>query len=281
MDKIHSMKVFVAVAEQRNFARVAEQFNLSATMVGKHIRSLEQRLGTSLISRTTRRQTLTEAGQFYLAECRQMLEKMQQVEEELQRITKQPRGLVRLNAPVTYGNLVIAPLMADLLAQHPKIDIELQLDNARIKFDEQVDLLIRIGELGETALIARPLGYYPLCYCASPQYLKQHGVPSHTKMLVEHHCLGFDGGSGQRLLPRPRLTTNSGNVLKQAALAGGGVILQPKLLLQDALDSGELVEILSDYAPAPMPINLLYQPGQQPLKNLTVIEFLMDRLGNH
>ncbi|MBY6185228.1 LysR family transcriptional regulator [Marinobacter hydrocarbonoclasticus] len=278
MDQITSIKVFVAVAQQRNFARVAEQFNLSATMVGKHIRSLEQRLGTPLIARTTRRQTLTEAGRFYLTECIQMLEKMKQVEDEIQLITKHPRGLVRMNVPVSYGNLVIAPLMAELLGRHPEIDIELQLDNARIPVDEQVDMLIRIGELAETTLVARHVGDYPLCYCASPDYLAQHGTPLSTKELKKHHCLGFDGGSGQRLLPRPRLTTNSGNVLMQAALDNGGIILQPKLLLQAHLDNGRLVEILADFAPTPMPINLLYQAGQQPLKNRAVIEFLIERL---
>ncbi|USD39263.1 LysR family transcriptional regulator [Ferrimonas sp. SCSIO 43195] len=278
MDQIKSMKVFVAVAEQRNFAKVAEQFNLSATMVGKHIRSLEHHLGTSLISRTTRRQTLTEAGRFYLGECRQLLDKLQQVEAELQQITKHPRGLVRVNVPVNYGNLVIAPLMAELMASHPEIDIELQLDNARITINEQVDVLIRIGELAETALVVRRIGDYPLCYCASPVYLEKHGIPLTPKELSKHHCLGFDGGSGQRLLPRPRLTTNSGNVLMQAALDHAGVILQPKLLLQEPLQQGRLVEILTDFVPAPMPINLLYQSRQQPLKNRAVIDFLIRRL---
>ncbi|MBY6016455.1 LysR family transcriptional regulator [Halomonas denitrificans] len=278
MDQIKSMQVFVAVAQQRNFARVAEQFNLSATMVGKHIRSLEQRLGTPLITRTTRRQTLTEAGRYYLAECSQILEKMQQAEDEIQRITRHPRGLVRMNVPVSYGNLVLAPIMAELIRCHPEIDIDLQLDNARISVDEQVDVLIRIGELAETTLVARRIGDYPLCYCASPGYLEQHGTPETPKALKQHYCLGFDGGSGQRLLPRPRLTTNSGNVLMQAALDNGGIILQPRLLLQSHLEQGALVEILSAYAPAPMPINLLYQAGQQPLKNRTVIEFLLTKL---
>ncbi|WP_298441832.1 LysR family transcriptional regulator [uncultured Ferrimonas sp.] len=278
MDKLTSMQVFVKVAELRHFAKAAVLFNISATMVGKHIKSLEAQLGTTLIQRTTRKQLLTEAGQFYYRECVALLAQLRQSEQQLQRITHSPRGVVRLNAPLTYGNLVLAPLLGKFLARYPDIDVELQLDNRRIAIDEQVDALIRIGELGETTLVARQLGHYPLRYCAAPSYLAKHGTPHTPAELSGHHCLGFDGGSGQKLLPKPRLVSNSGALLQQAAIDGGGILLQPTILLQAALERGDLVPILPDATPAPMPVQLLYQSGEQPLKNRALIEFLLAEL---
>ena len=287
MDKLKSMQVFVYVAQHGSFATAAVNFSVTATMIGKHIKYLEAYLGTKLLNRTTRRQSLTEAGQIYYLECTRILDDIADAENSLQRLENNPKGTVRINSPVTFGNIVLAPILADFLLQYLDINIELILDNGLIDpLHEQVDVVIRIGELANSSLIARKIADYQMVFCASPQYLAQHKTPETLSDLINHQCLGFSYDHIQANIAlrinthafdrqHTRLTSNSGQALKVAALKGTGILLQPLLLLQEEFANGELIEILKNHVPPAMPVNVLYKSKTPSLKIRTMIEFIL------
>ena len=287
MDKLKSMQVFVYVAQHGSFATAAVNFSVTATMIGKHIKYLEAYLGTKLLNRTTRRQSLTEAGQIYYLECTRILDDIADAENSLQRLENNPKGTVRINSPVTFGNIVLAPILADFLLQYPDINIELILDNGLIDpLHEQVDVIIRIGELANSSLIARKIADYQMVFCASPQYLAQHKIPETLSDLINHQCLGFSYDHIQANIAlrinthafdrqHTRLTSNSGQALKVAALKGTGILLQPLLLLKEEFANGELIEILKEHIPPAMPVNVLYKSKTPSLKIRTLIEFIL------
>jgi DNA-binding transcriptional LysR family regulator len=171
------MQAFVAVAERGSFAGAAEQLQVSAVMVGKYIQQLEAHLGTALLQRNTRRQRLTEAGSAYLAGCRQVLEQVQQAEADVAGLQVQPRGLLRVSAPTTWGSCVLAPQLAGCCAQ-PQLNIELDLSNRRVDLIEDgFDVAIRVGPLPSQEVVARPLPPYAMSLCAAPSYLRRRGTP--------------------------------------------------------------------------------------------------------
>lgn len=287
MDRLKSMQVFIYVAQHGSFAAAAVNFAVTATMIGKHIKYLEQHLGTKLLNRTTRRQSLTEAGQIYYLECTRILDDIAEAENSLQRLENKPKGTVRINSPVTFGNIILAPILADFLQIYPEINIELMLDNSLIDpLHEQVDIVIRIGELTNSSLIARKIADYQMLYCASPEYLAIHQTPQCLEELINHQCLGFSYDHIQANIAlridtqafdrqHTRLTSNSGLALKVAALKGTGIVLQPMLLLRDELASGELIEILKGHTPPAMAVNVLYKSKSPSLKIRTMIEFIL------
>ena len=290
MDKLKSMQVFVYVVQHDSFANAAVNFAVTATMIGKHIKYLEAHLGTKLLNRTTRRQSLTEAGQIYYLECTRILDDIAEAENSLQRLANKPKGTVRINSSVTFGNIVLAPIIAAFLQQYPDINIELMLDNSLVDpLHEQVDLIIRVGELANSSLIARKIADYQMAFCASPEYLAKHQAPQSLSDLINHQCLGFSYDHIQANIAlridtqafdkqHTRLTSNSGQALKVAALKGTGVLLQPLLLLQKEFISGELVEILKEHTPPAMPVNILYKSKTPSLKISTIIEFILESM---
>ncbi len=281
------MQVFVSVAQHGSFTAAGVHFSVTATMIGKHIKYLETHLGAKLLNRTTRRQSLTEAGQIYFLECTRILDNIAEAENSLQRLENNPKGTVSINSSVTFGNIVLAPILADFLLQYPDINIELTLDNGLIDpLHEQFDLVIRIGELANSSLIARKIADYRMVFCASPLYLAKHRTPNSLDDLITHQCLGFSydhiqANTALRIdtqafdRQHTRLTSNSGQALKVAALKGAGILLQPQLLLQEEFANGGLIEILKDHAPPPMPVHMLYKSKTPLLKIRTLIEFIL------
>ncbi|MEZ8407780.1 LysR substrate-binding domain-containing protein [Vibrio splendidus] len=280
MDKLTSMKVFVYVVEQGSFRSAANHFNLSATMISKHVHSLEASLKSQLIHRTTRKQSLTDSGQLYYRECKRILEDISNAENLIQTLENQPQGTVKINCPVTYGNKVLAPIVAKFLAHHPTINVDLMLNNDLVDpYSSDIDLIVRIGELSDSSLVARYLGDYEMCYCAAPAYLNQHAEIRVLEDLAQHPSLGFSYSS--QATPnkqRVRLMSNNGDVLRYAALQGVGVLLQPTILVAEEIERGMLLEILPGMAPLPKPIHLLYKTKQLSLKNRTFVEFLLAAL---
>ncbi|MEZ8383640.1 LysR substrate-binding domain-containing protein [Vibrio splendidus] len=283
MDKLTSMKVFVYVVEQGSFRSAANHFNLSATMISKHVHSLEASLKSQLIHRTTRKQSLTDSGQLYYRECKRILEDISNAENLIQTLENQPQGTVKINCPVTYGNKVLAPIVAKFLAHHPTINVDLMLNNDLVDpYSSDIDLIVRIGDLSDSSLVARYLGDYEMCYCATPAYLNQHAEIRVLEDLAQHPSLGFSYSSqaphATQNKERVRLMSNNGDVLRYAALQGVGVLLQPTILVAEEIDRGMLLEILHGMAPLPKPIHLLYKTKQLSLKNRTFVEFLLTSL---
>ncbi|MGE8258259.1 MAG: LysR family transcriptional regulator [Stenotrophomonas sp.] len=290
MDTLRCMQAFVAVAEHGSFAAAAVQLQVSAVMVGKYIQQLEAHLGTALLQRNTRHQRLTEAGAAYLAGCRQVLEQVQQAEADVAGLQRQPQGLLRISAPTTWGSCVLAPLLSGLLRAQPLLNIELDLSNRRVDLIEDgFDAAIRVGPLPSQELVARTLPPYAMSLCASPAYLRRRGTPRTPADLAGHDCLshlawrgghGWQLANGEQVDWDARLSSNDGYALREAAVAGAGLILQPTALLAADIAAGRLKPLLRDYVPAPRPMHLIYLPDRRPRPRLQCfIEYVLQHVG--
>jgi DNA-binding transcriptional LysR family regulator len=178
MDKLRSMEIFVAVVDAGNFTAAASQFNLSPVMVGKHIAELESTLGARLLTRTTRRQSLTEIGAQYVEQCRAILAQIAIAESGAEAMRSRPRGRLKITAPVSFGTEWVSPAITDYLRLHPDVSVDLSLSDRMVDMvEEGYDVAIRIGKQEDSTMIARPLFNYEMVVCATPAYLKQHGTP--------------------------------------------------------------------------------------------------------
>ncbi|XZG69531.1 LysR substrate-binding domain-containing protein [Chitinibacteraceae bacterium HSL-7] len=265
MDKLAAMQTLVTVVERGSFAAAASQLGISAVMVGKQIQQLERHLATALIRRTTRRQALTDAGQQYYEQCRQILALVNESEAQLDSRQSRPRGRLRISAPVTLGHTVLAPIVAAFLAKHDDVAVELMLDNRVVDLiADGFDLAVRIGVLPDQTLIARPLPPYRIVWAASPGYLDRHGSPRHPDELPHHRLLSHLAGSGATRPAHSPFASNEGLALRQAALHGAGIVQQPEQLLASDLASGALLPVLTGHWPAPRPVHLVYLPQRHP-----------------
>jgi DNA-binding transcriptional LysR family regulator len=290
MDKLKSMQVFVFVVENGSFRNAANHFDMSATMVGKHIQFLESSLETRLLNRTTRKKSLTESGQIYYEECKRIIDDIVRAENRIQTLENTPMGTIRVNSPVTLGSELLAPIVATFLQDYPLLDVEMILDNSLIDpFQSDADIFLRIGELNDSTLIARKLGNYNMRFCASPSYLSRSDKPAVLDDLKGHSCLGFVYSQGQAMQSQrlstdafskrnTRLASNNGHALKAAALNGAGIILQPSILVYKEIEHGTLIELLDEFTPVPKPIHLVFRSRTLSIKNRTFIDFVVGEL---
>jgi DNA-binding transcriptional LysR family regulator len=293
MDKLRNMEVMVAVVEAGSFAAAARQLDISAVMVGKHIRQLEEHLGARLFQRSTRQNSLTEVGAAFHEDCRRVLEQVRWAESAVERSRAVPQGLLKVSAPFTLGNQVIAPLVADFLLAHPQVRVDLQLTDSVVDMaGEGYDAAVRIGNIADESLVARPLHPYRMVIAAAPSYLARRGRPERLADLAQHQCLShsvwqrrvewalYDGGTPFHWPENARFACNQGDGLRQAALRGIGLIMQPEVLLADAIAEGRLVPILEHCLPAPRPVHLVYAPDRRQLPKLArFTEFVVRNLG--
>jgi DNA-binding transcriptional LysR family regulator len=285
-DKLRSMEVLLVVAEQGSFAAAARQLDLTPAMVGRHVQALETHLKTRLIQRSTRRQTLTEVGREFVQDCRQVMEQVRWAETAVERHRQAPQGLLRLSAPVTVGQCLVAPALARLLKEYPDLRVDLHLSDSLVDVaGDGFDAAIRIGQLHDDGLVAKPLRPYRMVIAATPQYLERYGVPQTPRDLHAHVCLshsiwqrvdaGLSGWSDN-----PRMTINQGHALREAALEGLGLVMQPEVLLQDDLKCGRLQQVLQDHMPPPRAMHLVWLPDRQRLPKVQVaLAWLSDSLG--
>jgi len=296
MDRFTSMSIFTRVVERGSFAAAAEGSAMTPAMVGNHVRELERRLNGRLLNRTTRRQSLTELGRRYHVQCLEILALVQAAELDAREMQASPRGRLRVSCPITYGTRALVPVLASYLDRYPDVQVELSLDDRFIDLAaEGFDAAIRVGELPDSGLIARPLRPSPRIACAAPAYLARHGTPQAPAELVQHNCLAFlfargperewnfprpDGAGVERVIVRGRLDVNGGMALREAALAGLGVILQPELMLKDDIESGRLVRLFPDWPPPTWPVSVVHLPDVHITPKLeTFISFLQETLG--
>jgi transcriptional regulator, LysR family len=283
MDKLRSMEIFIAVVDSGSFTEAAARLEISAVMVGKYIQQLETQLGARLLDRTTRRQSLTDAGRVYVEECRRVLEQVQAADTAVERLRAAPSGTLRISAPTTFGACVVAPGVATFLQRYPDVRVELDLSNRVVNLvEEGFDLAIRIGELRDHDLVAKLLCQYRMVICASPDYLARYGAPTTPQDLADHRCLShmvwtarnewrLSGAEADSPWRRdPVLSCNDGLGLKMAAIAGAGLLLQPEILLTEELEKGRLVRVLDSWLPQPRPIHLLYRQDLRPLPKLSM-----------
>lgn len=272
------MAAFVTAVESGSFAKAAERLSLSPQMVAKHVVALEQRLGASLLNRTTRRQSLTALGSAYYERCKHILSEAQAADSLVQVMSDTPCGRLKVSAPVTFGSHSLMPFITDFLRQHPRIEIDLHLTDRLVDLvDEGYEVAFRIGPLASSTLVARPLRHYKLIACAAPSYLADRGVPLVPNDLTNHECLGYAYWSRpadqewefskntvtERVQVSSRLSVNESRALVSAALEGFGIVLGPEDFLAPALRSGELVRLLADYETPSRPMHLLYTANRQ------------------
>ena len=282
MDKLRGMETFVAVVECGSFTGAATRLEMSAVMVGKYIALLEGQLGTRLLERNTRRQSLTDAGRVYFDEARRVLEQVANAERSVERLRLAPAGTLRVSAPVSFGASIIAPLTASFLQAWPEVRVELDLTNRMVDLvDEGIDLAIRIGDIQRTDLVAKYLAPYRMAICAAPDYLVRPGTPQPPADLAGHQWLSHTVWTARNEWRLPGaaeevrwkrdavLRCNDGYALRMAAVAGAGLLLQPEVLLAEDLANGRLVRILQNYTPEPRPIHLLWRQDLRPLPKLT------------
>jgi DNA-binding transcriptional LysR family regulator len=296
MDRFTSMAMFARVVERGSFAAAAEGSAMTPTMVGNHVRELERRLNGRLLNRTTRRQSLTELGRRYYAQCVEILAMVEAAELDAREMQASPRGQLRISCPVTYGTRALVPVLASYLDRYPDVQIELSLNDRFVDLAaDGFDAAIRIGELPDSGLIARPLRPSPRVACASPEYLARHGTPQVPADLAKHNCLAFlfatgperewwfprpDSQGAERVIVRGRLDVNGGMALREAALAGLGVILQPELILQDDIENGRLVRLFPNWPLPTWPVHVMRLPDARITPKLeSFIAFLAETLG--
>jgi len=178
MDKLKCMEVFVATVNAGSFTAAGQAFDISAVMVGKHISQLETLLGTRLLTRTTRRQSLTEIGSEYYEQCRTILAHIKRAEASADEMNNAPRGRLRITSSNSFGSQLLAPALVGYLEKYPEIDVDLVLSDKKLDLVvERIDAAIRIGHLDDSGLIARPLRSYRMLICAAPAYLEKFGIP--------------------------------------------------------------------------------------------------------
>lgn len=296
MDRFTSMAIFARVVERGSFSAAAEGSGMTPTMVGNHIRELERRLKGRLLNRTTRRQSLTELGKRFHARCLEILALMNSAELDAHEMQSSPRGRLRVSCPIIYGTRVLIPALADYLSRYPEVQIELSLNDRYVDLAEEgFDAAIRTGVLPDSGLIARPLVRSPRIACASPAYLAHRGQPHAPADLSQHDCLALmlatgpdrewpfprpDGNGVEYITVRGRLDINGGLALREAALAGLGVIFQPQMMLQEDLDSGRLIRLFPDWPAQTWPIHVVHLPdSRMPPKLASFIAFLQETLG--
>lgn len=298
---LRALRLFVAVLDEGSFSEVARRAGVAPSSVSRVIQQLEQQLHTQLLYRNTRALAPTEAGLAFSHYARRMLEQADEAARTLQEREQLPGGLVRINAPVVFGQRHLAPWLAALAERYPKLNVELtQTDDYVDPLHTAADLLIRIGVLNDSSMHARPLARLRYRLAASPAYLARFGTPRTPEDLHAHHCLVFKGSSGpQRWFFRARegeqpwhayslrgpLTGNNAETLTQAALDGLGLVLFPSWLIGEALHQGRLVRLLPDYQASitlePSTLAALYPRSRLPSRNVrAVVDFLVEKMGN-
>ena len=295
MDKLVSMGVFAKSAELGSFAAAAQALNISPQMVAKHVAGLEADLGLTLINRTTRRQSLTDIGLAYYDRCKVVLAEVEAADALAQEMLSQPRGVLRISAPITFGAFSLAPFVTRYLARYPDVQIDLSLSDRYVDpIEDGYEVLIRIGELEDSSLIARPLAPYKLIACASPSYLAQHGEPETPEDLLHHDCLAYmndrsampcrwaftKNGSTHEVKINGRLRSDHWKALLHATTEGFGITLGPADVLVPEINEGRLVQVLPDYMGPSRPMHVLYPSHRKPTAKIrSFIEALVSVFG--
>ena len=293
MDKLSSIRAFVKVVEAASFSEAGRRLRLSRSAVSKYVAELEADLGVQLLSRTTRRVTPTENGQAYFERALAILADLDAADHAVAQLQATPRGLLRINAPMSFGTMQLGPAVAGFMKQYPELQIQLTLSDEQVDpVQEGLDVTLRIAELELSSLIARKIMPIERVVCASPGYLKRHGTPKHPSELRDHSCLTYGylstgnqwkltGKDGDHWIsPRWTLCANNAEVLRDAAAAGRGIAMLPDFIAAVALKNGALRTCLADYKSPPLALYAIYPPTRHlAIKVRLFIDYLVETFG--
>ena len=291
MNPFEDMRIFAQVMESGSFTAAADKLGLSKQFVSRRLMALEERLGVRLLNRSTRRLDPTPLGQSYYESSLRLLNEVEQVEQGIAGQTSEPRGTVRVSAPLSFAVAHLGCLLPEFLQRYPQVSVEVDLSDRSVDLlGEGYDLALRIGVLEDSTLIARRLAAVERVYCASPGYLERKGTPSRPEDLVTHDWLPYGHGRQVqwRFLEQGKLRTvtvcgrmraNNGELLRDAAVKGMGITYLPTFIVGEALAAGQLVPVLQDFVTEPLQLSAVYPQHRQSARPVqALIEFMRERL---
>ncbi|WEN14236.1 LysR substrate-binding domain-containing protein [Rhodanobacter sp. AS-Z3] len=275
MSQLEDMRIFAETVDAQSFTAAAERLGLSKQFVSKRIAALETRLGARLLLRSTRRLRVTDLGLAYHERAQRILQDVDAAEQLITSQTAAPRGLLRLSAPMTFATLHLGPLIPLFMQRHPEVSVELELNDRTVDLiGEGYDMAVRIGTLADSSLIARRITTVQLITCASPEYLRKHGTPAKPEQLSTHACLIYGharhgewsfrvGERARKVSVSGPLRANNGEMLRDAALTGLGIINLPDFIVAAALADGRLVPVLDAFQPEGFTVHAVYPQHRQ------------------
>ncbi|PTL84506.1 LysR family transcriptional regulator [Vitiosangium sp. GDMCC 1.1324] len=291
MPMLDSIEFLTTTVEAGSFAAAARRLGVTPSAVSRRVAALEQELGVPLLARNTRSLRLTHDGEAFHERCVRILQELHEARDVLARTGKKPSGLLRVDAPIALGRAILAPAIPRFLDRCPDVRLDLTLRDQFVDpIAEGLDVLVRIGRLGESNLMSRKLGESRILHCAAPAYLRKHGVPKHPRELTHHACLGYlrDGqpayfefleeeGTYRSMDLNGPFHANDSDVLFQLAVAGKGIVALFDFLVRDALEKGTLVTVLDAYPSVSWPIHTLYPRNRHLLpKASAFLDFLAE-----
>jgi DNA-binding transcriptional LysR family regulator len=293
MEDLERMAIFARVVEAKSFSAAARDLGMSKSLVSKRITQLEHSIGARLLNRTTRNMSLTEAGAVFYEHCARILSELEEAKLAVSHLHAEPRGVLRLTAPVAFGTLHIAPALAEFLRLHRELKVDLTIADRMVDLAEEgYDLAVRITDEPAPNLVARRLASVSRQICATPEYFSQNGTPSTPQDLERHNCLtytyfnpqdawrlrGPEGDISVRV--KGDLRVNDDEALSQAVLGGLGIALLPTFIIGRDLQVGRLQAVLSDYVPLERHIYAVYLPNRQlSAKVRAFIDYMLARIG--
>jgi DNA-binding transcriptional LysR family regulator len=289
------MLAFVRAVECNGFTPAARDLGVTPSAVSKLVTRLERKLGVRLLQRSTRRLALTAEGEIYFERVQRIVGEIADLESDVMRFARQPRGRVRISVGTAFATYALVPALPEFVARYPEVTLDLLISEYAIDLVEAgIDLAIRVGPLGDVNLAARRIGELERVITAAPAYLAKHGMPRKPEDLARHNCLTltgiagqsewpFRGPSGVRMLPvKGSITVNNAETLYELALQGLGVIRLSDLIVGPAIRHGKLVPVLVDsHQPEPLPVHAVYMAGRRrPPKVDAVIQFLAEKFSS-
>ncbi len=292
MDRLDAMSVFLAAVETGSLSAAGRRLGMPLATVSRKLSDLEAHMRTRLLHRSTRKLTLTDAGQGYLTACKRILDDVDEAERVAAGEYIAPKGDLVVTAPILFGRLHVLPIIVGFMKAYPDVDIRLSLGDRVVNLhDEHVDLAIRIGPLPDSNMIGTHIGAIRQEVCASPTYFAERGTPMRPEDLSSHDCVTFDGlafpdvwkfriGKSEASVPvHSRLIVNTADAAIAAAIAGAGITRALSYQVFEARRTGALQVVLQDYEPAAWPVNLVYaSQGRLPIKLRAFIDFATPRL---
>jgi len=290
MDQLRQMQTFVAVVQAGSFVGAAERLNTSKALVSRMVLDLEAHLGTRLLNRTTRRLSLTDTGTDYVERCQQILEEVADADALASQGASHVSGRIKVNAPLTFGNLHLAPLWGEFLKLHPQVELDITLTDRVVDLvDEGFDMAVRIARQTRSTLVSRTLTHDRMVMCASPGYLRSASSIDGIEDVARHSVMAYSWWSGgdewqfedatgkqRSVLTHPRLRANSGDTCRAAALADQGIIYQPQFLVGEDLRTGRLQRVLPHLRGPDIAISVVYPSRKHlPGKVRAMVDFLV------
>ncbi|MEQ8665715.1 MAG: LysR family transcriptional regulator [Rhodospirillales bacterium] len=293
MRSLDEIEAFTAVVERGGFTQAARHLGVGKSAISKQVARLEDRLGARLLNRTTRKISTTEVGRAFYDRCSRIIADLGDAERAVRDLQAEPRGLLRVNAPMSFGVMYLAEAVAAFMSDHPELSIDLDLSDRLVDVvEEGYDLAVRITRLPDSTMIARKLAPFDRVICASPSYWRRHGRPQSPDDLIHHNCLQysylstqnewtFDNGDQHHAVHvNGNLSANNGEALRAAAIAGHGVLNTPLFIVAGALRNGQLESVLDEYGSTGAAIYAVYPHNRHLSAKIRLfVDFLADRFG--